>query len=120
MELKLHYPGDQLDFWKLLVAKALEGPGLGAHGEFSKLLEKPLGTQFVGSLTSFFEGELIFNDVCSAGAEQKSVVFWGKCCKGHWHGGLLNGRNPAPLHLHQLRQIYGKKHANNGDFGHII
>lgn len=40
LELKLLYPGDQLDFWKLLVAKALEGPGLGHDGEFSKLLEK--------------------------------------------------------------------------------
>ena len=42
LELKLLYPGDQLDFWKLLVAKALEGPGLGEDDEFSKVLEKSL------------------------------------------------------------------------------
>lgn len=40
LELKLLYPGDQLDFWKLLVAKALEGPGFVQDGEFSKVLEK--------------------------------------------------------------------------------
>lgn len=77
MELKLLYPGDQLDFWKLLVAKALEGPGLGADGEFSKLLEKPLGTQFVGSLTSFWR-EILFLMMLVVQGQNKRVLYFGE------------------------------------------
>lgn len=75
MELKLLYPGDQLDFWKLLVAKALEGPGLGHHGEFSKLLEKPLGTQFVGSLTSFLMEHLFLMMLVVQGQNERVLYF---------------------------------------------
>eukprot|EP00438_Fugacium_kawagutii_P014753 Skav202477 [mRNA] locus=scaffold149:669089:674177:+ [translate_table: standard] len=42
LTLSLLFPGSQLDFWKLLMSKALEGPGSVADQEFSALLEKPL------------------------------------------------------------------------------
>ena len=98
LELKLLYPGDQLDFWKLLVAKALEGPGLGQDGEFSKLLEKSL-------VPICWKPCLVFDDGCSARAEPKSVIFWGNVLQRSLALGTVDERNPAPLLLHQLRQI---------------
>ena len=66
------------------------------------------------------EGNVIFNDACSAGAEQKSVVFWGKCCKGHWHVGLLMEEILHRSTYISWDRFTVKKHANNGDLGHII
>ena len=43
LKLCLIFPGNQLEFWKLLVAKALHGPGDCDDQEFSKSLEKFLG-----------------------------------------------------------------------------
>jgi hypothetical protein len=40
LKLCLIFPGNQLEFWKLLVAKALHGPGDCDDQEFSRSLEK--------------------------------------------------------------------------------
>ena len=43
LKLCLIFPGNQLEFWKLLVAKALHGPGDCDDQEFPRSLEKFLG-----------------------------------------------------------------------------
>lgn len=50
LKLCLIFPGNQLEFWKLLVAKALHGPGDCDNQEFSRSLEKFLGASGSGAM----------------------------------------------------------------------
>lgn len=61
LSLSLLFPGSQLDFWKLLMSKALEGPGSVADQEFSTLLEKPLGSAVS---QGFLNGSLCWSLCC--------------------------------------------------------